>query len=112
MLSTAPQPSLIYRPGIRTLPPGVERYRVLGAGSTVVPVKVGDSILLTDVEGGQACEIAFFDASGRFDSAAMGVRANSRGEGLKALLAGDNENTQRTRAALRRRNIDLGKAET
>ena len=66
MLSTAPQPSLIYRPGIRTLPPGVERYHVSGAGSTVVPVKAGDSILLTDVEGGQACEIAFCDACGPF----------------------------------------------
>ena len=91
---------------------GVERYRVLGAGSTVVTVKAGDALLLTDVEGGQACEIAFCDASGRFDSAALGVRANSHGEGLKALLADDNENTQRTRSALQRRNVDLGKAET
>ena len=100
MLSTAPQPSLIYRPGIKTLPKGVERFRVLGAGSTVVPVKAGDSILLTDVEGGQACEIGFCDVSGRFDSAALGARANSHGEGLKALLADDNENTQRTQICI------------
>ena len=112
MLSTAPQPSLIYRPGNRALPPGVERYRVLGAGTTVVTVKPGDSILLTDVEGGQVCEIGFCDDSGRFDSMALGVRASGRGEGLKALLAVDNENTQRTKAALQRRDVDLGKAET
>ena len=112
MLSTAPQPSLIYRPGIRTLAPGVERYIVRGAGSTVVAVKAGDIVVLTDIEGGQACEIAFCDDAGRFDASAIGARATSHGEGLKALLAEDTENTQRTKSALQRRNIDLGKAET
>ena len=112
MLSTAPRPSLIYRPGIRTLPFGVERYIVRGAGSTVVSVKAGDGVVLTDIEGGQACEIAFCDETGRFDASAIGTRANSHGEGLKAQLAEDSESTQRTKSALQRRNIDLGKAET
>ncbi len=112
MLPAAPQPSLIFRPGIRTLAPGVERYRVMGAGSTVVSVKSGDGLLFTDMEGGQACEVAFCDDSGKFDTASLGVRANSRGEGLKMLLAGDTESTQRTKATLQRRAIDLGKAET
>src|SRR5688572_13981850 len=112
MLSTAPQPSLIYRPGIRTLPSGVERYSVRGAGSTIVAAKAGDVVVLTDVEGGQACEIAFCDEAGRFDASALGARANSHGEGLKALLAEDSENTQRTKAGFQRRSIDLGKAET
>ena len=87
MLSTAPRPSLIYRPGIRTLPLGVERYIVRGAGSTVVSVKAGDGVVLADIEGGQACEIAFCDETGRFDASALGARANSHGEGLKAQLA-------------------------
>ncbi len=112
MLSTAPKPSLIYRPGLISLPVGVERYVVRGAGSTVLNVKAGASFVVTDMEGGQICEIAFCDAASRFDVAALGVRANGHGEGLKALLAEDTENTQRTRAALARRNIDLGKAET
>ncbi len=112
MLSTAPQPSLIYRPGIRTLAPGVERYIVSGAGSTVIVAKAGDTIVLTDIEGGQACEIAFCDDAGRFDASAIGARPTSRGEGLKALLAEDNENTQRTKSALQRRTIDLGTVET
>jgi aminomethyltransferase len=112
MLSTAPQPSLIYRPGIRILAPGVERYRVLGAGSTVVSVKAGDVIDLIDIEGGQSCEITFCDESGRFDCLALGACANGRGEGLKALLAEDTECTQRTKSTLQRRNIDLGQAET
>ena len=112
MLSTAPRPSLIYRPGIRTLPLGVERYIVRGAGSTVVSVKAGDGVVLADIEGGQACEIAFCDETGRFDASALGARANSHGEGLKAQLAEDSESTQRMKSALQRRNIDLGKAET
>lgn len=112
MLSTAPRPSLIYRPGIRTLPLGVERYIVRGAGSTVVSVKAGDGVVLADIEGGQACEIALCDEAGRFDASALGVRANSHGEGLKAQLAEDSESTQRMKSALQRRNIDLGKAET
>ena len=95
MLSTAPRPSLIYRPGIRTLPFGVERYIVRGAGSTVVSVKAGDGVVLADIEGGQACEIAFCDETGRFDASALGARANSHGEGLKAQLAEDSESTQR-----------------
>jgi aminomethyltransferase len=112
MLSIAPKPSLIYRPGLRSLPAGVERYLVRGAGSTVLNVEAGDAFVVTDAEGGQICEIAFCDASGRFDMAALGVRANGRCEGLKALLAQDNENARRTRAALVRRNIDLGQGET
>jgi aminomethyltransferase len=112
MLSIAPKPSLIYRPGLRNLPAGVERYLVRGAGSTILNLKAGDVFTLTNLEGGQICEIAFCDASGRFDVVALGVRSNSHGEGLKALLAEHSENTQRTRAALIRRNIDLGKAET
>ena len=112
MLFPAPQPSRIYRPGIRSLPPGVERYRVRGAGSTVICVKTGDRVLLVDVEGGQFCEVAFCDGAGRFDVAALGVRANAHGEGLKELLAADTENTRAARSALQRRNIDLGQAET
>lgn len=112
MLSTAPQPSLVYRPGIRTLAPGVERYIVRGAGSTVVAVKAGDAVVVTDIEGGQACEIAFCDDAGRFDASAIGTRATSHGEGLKALLAEGSESAQRTKSAMQRHNIDLGKAES
>jgi aminomethyltransferase len=90
----------------------VERYLVRGAGSLVAAVRAGDDLFVTDVEGGQACELAFCDAAGRFDSAALGAHANSRGEGLKSLLADDTENTRRTRSALQRRGIDLGQAET
>jgi len=112
MHTIAPQPSLIYRPGLRSLPPCVERYIVRGAGSTVIAVWAGDALLLTDLEGGQTCEVAFCDASGRFDTGGFGYRANSHGEGLKSLLAENPSGSSRTRAALKRRGIDLSQATT
>ncbi len=111
-ISSAPAASRIIRPGMRTLPFGVERYRIAGGGSNVITVRVGDSVSLSDVEGGQSCEVAFCDDNGRFDTGALGVRSNSRGEGIKALLGGDNEGARRTRSALHRRGIDIAKAET
>lgn len=108
--SMAPPASRILRPGVRTLTPGVERYRVPGAGSVVVAVGAGDQLLLTDIEGGQPCELLFCDMSGRFDPAALGAAGDSDAAGLKAMLAGDSEGAVRTLSALRRRNIDLGQA--
>ena len=108
--SIAPRTSLILRPGMPSLPPGLERYRIRGQGSIVVPVEAGDEITLIDVEGGQACEIGHVDASGRFDAAALGARATGAAEGLKSVLAQDGESGRRTRLALERRAIDIGKA--
>jgi aminomethyltransferase len=106
----APRTSLILRPGIATLPPGIERYRIRGQGSIVVPVEAGDEITLVDVEGRQACEICHVDASGRFDPRAIGAKATNRAEGLKSVLAMDEESSRRTRRALESRSIDIGKA--
>ena len=75
-------------------------------------VKAGDALHLTDMEGGQVCEVGLCDAAGRFDAAALAVRADGRGEGLKAVLAEDSETARRSRAALKRRGIELGAAQT
>jgi aminomethyltransferase len=109
-LMRAPAASQIRRPGMPTFAPGTERYRVRGCGSTVVQVKAGDSFTVTDSEGGQACEIAFADANGKFDSAAFGARSTNSGEGLKATLGLENESAARTRMALLRRGIKLADA--
>lgn len=76
----------------------------------VAPVNAGDVVCLTDVEGGQACEVFFCDGLGRFDGSGLGARADRPGEGLKAMLARSSEGARRTLAALRRRNIDPGQA--
>ena len=108
--NTAPAASRILRPGVRTLPERVERYPVPGAGSVVVEVKAGDMLRLTDVEGGQACEVLFCGADGTFDATALGAKADGTGEGLKAILGRNGEGAARTVGALRRRGIDLAKA--
>ena len=55
-----PRPSMILRPGMPVLPPGVERYRVKGRGATVVKVAAGDRVTIRDVEGGQRASASPF----------------------------------------------------
>lgn len=57
----APPPSRILRPGLPARAAGTERHRVAGRGSLVVAVQAGDRLALTDVEGGQVCELMFCD---------------------------------------------------
>ena len=108
--SIAPSASCILRPGIRQLPNGVQRHVVKGRGSLVVPVSATDQLLLTDIEGGQPCEVLFCDAATKFDASALGAKADGTGEGLKALLASAAIDAARSRAALEKRGINLGQA--
>ena len=108
--SLPPAASRILRPGIRQLPIGVQRHVVKGGGSLVVQAFAGDQIKLTDVEGGQICEILFSDLSGNFDATALGVNANGTGEGLKAILASGFGDAQKSRAALQSRGINIAQA--
>ena len=108
----APAASRILRPGVRNLAPNVERHVVPGGGSVVVELKAGDTITLTDIEGGQACEVCFADTRGMFDMAGLGARADGKAMGLKSMLESPREDARRTLSALRRRNMDLGRAES
>jgi aminomethyltransferase len=85
-ISMPPRPSVILRPGIPSLPPGVERYRMTGGGSTVVPVSAGDEITVTDLEGLQPCRLVAVGADGRCDAGILGVQANERGDKLRDAL--------------------------
>ena len=104
------RPSTILRPGIPVLPPGTERYRVPGQGSVVVPVEAGDEIQLRDLEGKQACEIAFAGMDGHFDAEALGSKDSRPCEGLLAILKDDSESAERSKTALNRGGLDLSKA--
>ena len=42
-------------PGLRSLPPGVERYLVKGGGLSVITLDPDDKIEITDIEGRQKC---------------------------------------------------------
>ena len=68
-----PARSRILRPGIRTLAIGVERHTIEGGRSIVVDLGEGDRIAVTDVEGGQPCELIAFGADGRAEPGLIGA---------------------------------------
>ena len=55
-ITTAVRPRLL-EPGLRLLPPGVERYVVRGNGVTVFELFAGDRLEIVDPEGRQAAEV-------------------------------------------------------
>ena len=57
----------IKNPGLRTLPPGVERYFVKGGGLSVIEVSPEDKIEIVNDEGKQTCEIIVFNTKGKSD---------------------------------------------
>jgi aminomethyltransferase len=105
-----PRASTILRPGLGGLGGGVERYRVRGRGSTVVKVAAGDTITVRDVEGSQLCEASFVDDSGRFNATGLGTAFTGPAVGLREILSGGGEGSERTLSALLRRRVDLFKA--
>ena len=81
-------PSRLLQPGLRTLPPGMERYRVRGGGAVVVKLEPGDQLNVVDPEGGQPCEIAAFDLSGAEATELLGQAASGPALGMAAILSG------------------------
>ena len=57
----------IKNPGLRILPPGVERYFVRGGGLSVLEVLPEDKIEIINEEGRQVCEIIVFNSKGKSD---------------------------------------------
>ena len=57
----------IKNPGLRTLPPGVERYFIKGGGLSVIEVSPEDKIEIVNDEGKQTCEIIVFNTKGKSD---------------------------------------------
>ena len=55
----------IQDPGLRSLPPGVERYLIKGGGLSVIVLDPDDKIEITDTEGKQKCEIIVFNKDGK-----------------------------------------------
>ena len=55
----------IRNPGLRTLPPGVERYFVKGGGLSIIEVLPEDKIEIINDEGKQVSEIIVFNSKGK-----------------------------------------------
>jgi len=106
IISGPPTPSRIIRPGVRTLAAGTERYVVAGNGSIFLSIAAGDRLTVTDLEGGQACDLLATDKAGRlitgevFDHA-----ADATSDGIAKLLGSRTPSAQRTRALLERLKI-------
>lgn len=81
----------ILLPGIRRLPPGVERYVVPAAGSVVVTILAGDTLRIVNTEGGQTCEIVAFDNGARQVPGILGRPDSGPASGLAAMLTESGE---------------------
>ncbi len=97
-------------PGIRTLPPGTERYRISGGGALVIELHPGDLLEVIDPEGRQHCEIVAFGAGKKADAGILGAKANASASGIRAIFAAGSEDAVRVRSGLDRRGLDLGQA--
>ena len=76
-------------PGLRTLPPGVERYYVRGGGLSVIEVLPEDKIEIINNEGKQTCEIIVFDSKGKSDLSILNLKENSNAHFAKKTISQD-----------------------
>ena len=77
-----PQPSIIQRPGILTLPDDLERYVVSPGGSVIVEIEGGDTITVLDVEGLQPCELVTAASNGRIDATLLDRKPDADADGF------------------------------
>lgn len=109
-MTIAPEQPTLLLPGFAMLDAGVERYRISAGGVTVVAVSPGDAIEILDPEGGQPCEVAVFDATGRNSQGLIGAGDDGPAVGTQALLTAPICDNTRVLRQLEDRGIDLGRA--
>ena len=80
-------------PGLRSLPPGVERYLVKGGGLSVITLDPNDKIEITDTEGKQKCEIVAFNKDGKPDCSLIGLKEENDPKNIKKILSEKNESS-------------------
>ena len=96
----------IKNPGLRTLPPGVERYFVKGGGLSLIELSPEDKIQIINDEGKQICEIIVFNSKGKSDLAILNLKENSNAEFSKRTIYSD----EKISKILKKKNIDLRNA--
>ena len=97
-------------PGLRSLPPGVERYLVKGGGLSIITLDPDDKIEITDTEGKQKCEVVVFNKDGKADCSLLGLKEKNDSENIKKILSDKEESSFLAASSLKRRNLDVGKA--
>lgn len=93
-------------PGLMLTEPGLERYRVVGGGATILQLIAGDTLEVVDPAGHQPCDIAVFGADGKPDLGLVGLHSNGQTVSLPATIT----DARRLRQGLTPRAIDLGAA--
>ena len=81
--------NLIKNPGLRELPPGVERYLISGGGINVLEIFPEDKLVIINDEGKQICEIIAFNSKGKGDLSILNLKENSNGNYLKKAINQD-----------------------
>ena len=66
----------IRNPGLKTLPPGVERYFVQGGGLSIIEISAEDKIEIINDEGKQTCEVIVFNSKGNCDLSILKLKEN------------------------------------
>ena len=84
----------IKNPGLRILPPGVERYFVKGGGLSVIEIFAEDKIDIINEEGKQICEIIVFDTNGKPDLSILNLKQNANADFSKRVIANDEKITK------------------
>ena len=67
------QSSALREPGLWRADPYLERYHVAGTSLIVIALNSGDTLTVTDPEGGQVAEVVAFDSAGQPDPGALGA---------------------------------------
>jgi len=96
----------IRNPGLRTLPPGVERYFVKGGGLSVFEVLPEDKLEIINDEGKQTCEVLVFNSKGKCDLSILNLKENSDASFSKKT----NLNDEKITKLFERKKLDLSKA--
>ena len=77
-----PRPSQIIQPAQFSIPRGMERYVVQGAGAVLIPVETGDYLTVNNYQGGQVCELVSAADKGRVNYRILDRPAHAPAEGL------------------------------
>jgi len=98
----------IKNPGLRILPPGVERYFVQGGGLSVIEIAAEDKVEIINDEGKQICEIIVFNSKGKCDLSILNLKENGDANFSKKAISQD----EKVSKLFKRKNIDFNKAKS
>ena len=97
----------IREPGLKVLPPGVERYVVNGGGLTGIQLFADDEIEIINNEGNQICEIAVFNKDGNPDLSLLNLKEIKDSVEIKKILSSKDETSRVAAYQLKKRNLDI-----